>query len=181
MRMRRAGYGIIGVGAAVLIGWAGVAFACSPMPEVYSVFPESAAPGSTVAVEGRSVTSPSPVEIRWNGVRGQVLAAATPVAGALSVPVQIPDVPPGVYSLSLVTAQGVGRTAFEVTGQPRSETAAASRVWPTVGDRGLAAAPSAAGPNVFGVGLLAVGLAGLFAGSTVAVARRRRVPAGLRR
>lgn len=174
--MRRTLGGAIGAGILVLVGWAGVAFACTAAPpEVYSILPESAAPGSTVVVQGRSVRSDAPVDIRWNGVGGQRLATATPASGAFSVPVQIPAVSPGVYSLTAVTADGrVGRTAFEVTSVPGSAPAAPAPLWPSVAERSATTSPGG-GVNQAGVALLALGLVGLFAGSTVAVSRRRRV------
>lgn len=183
MRTRLAGLGIIGV-AVLVLAWASVAFACTVQPQVrYSLLPESAEPGSAVMVEGRNLVTESPVEIRWDGVGGQVLAEATPVDGALSVPVQVPDVAPGVYSLMLVTENaGVGRTAFEVTGAAGDAPApvSAAQLWPSP-TVGLVTANPAAGPSLAGVALLAVGLVGLFAGSAVAVTRRRRALVEVRR
>lgn len=173
--------GMVGMGILGLVGWAGVAFACSVSPQVtYSLAPESATPGDTVTVEGRAVSSRSPVEIRWNGVTGKVLATATPTNGAFSVPVQVPDVSPGIYSLMLVTTDaGVGRTSIEVAalaGVP-SQRVAAAQVWPTAAEARAAGASTFPGPAAVGVALLAVGLAGLFGASTFAVVRRRREPA----
>lgn len=177
MGMRKAGLGIIGV-TMMVMAWASVAFACSVLPQVsYSLLPESATPGSTVAVEGRNVRTQAPVEIRWNGVGGKVLASVTPVNGEFLVPVQVPEAAPGIYSLMLVTDNaGVGRTAFEVTGSAADTPASKpAQLWPTTGS--AVPAQGVGGPSLVGVGLLAVGLVGLFAGSTVAVARRRRVAA----
>lgn len=181
MRKSKVTSAAVATGAAVAAGWASVAFACSPMPRVYSVLPESASPGSTVMVEGREVAAPAPVEIRWNGVRGEVLATATAGSdGTFSVPVRVPDVAPGVYSLTLVApGVGVGRTAFEVTGSAASAPAGpAVRLWPSASDAAPATAPASNGTSTAGVALLSVGLVGLAAGTTVAVTRRRRVLAG---
>lgn len=178
MGMRKAGFGVIGVTMLVL-GWVSVAFACTVLPQVsYSLLPESATPGSTVMVQGQNVRTQSPVEIRWNGVGGKVLASAIPDKGAFAVPVQIPEATPGIYSLMLVTENaGVGRTAFEVVGTatdaPTSRPGA--QLWTST--QASVPADGAADPSLVGVGLLAVGVVGLFAGSTVAVVRRRRVPA----
>lgn len=179
MVMRKAGFGVIGMTMLVL-SWASVAFACSVLPQVsYSLLPESASPGSKVVVEGSNVRTQSPVEIRWNGVGGKVLASVTPTDGAFSVPVEIPEATPGIYSLMLVTDNaGVGRTAFEVIGSAADASASGPivQLWPTT--EGVApTSGTAAGPSLAGVGLLAIGLVGLFAGTTVAVARRRRVAA----
>lgn len=180
MNMRRTGSGILGVAVAVLLAWASAAFACSPQPKVYSVFPESAAPGSTVKVEGSDIPGTAAVEIRWNGVKGDLLATAPLAGGRFSVPVQIPDIAPGLYSLTLVTADaGVGRTAFEVTGAAAAAPAAApAQLWPSAGNAPSGSEATSWTPATIGVGLLAVGLIGLFAGSAVAVTRRRRVVAG---
>lgn len=99
MRLGRSAGMIAGAAVFVVLGVAGAAWACSPLPRVYSVVPESAAPGETVLVRGQVPSAV--VEIRWNGV----------------------------------------------------------------------------GVSSWGVALLGVGLVGLFAGSSVAVARSRRAPA----
>lgn len=165
------------VATAVLCGWASVAFACTAQPQVsYSLLPESAAPGSSIAVRGAAVNTKLPVEIRWNGVKGAVLATAIPVNGTLWVPVQVPDVPPGIYSLVLVTGDaGVARTSFEVTGGATPAPQATAQLWPSVGDGQQVPGPDSLGHASLGVALLTLGLVGLFAGSTVAVTRRRRV------
>lgn len=177
MGIRKSGFGIIGV-AMLVLGCASAAFACSVQPQVsYSLLPESATPGATVMVEGQNVRARTPIEIRWNGVNGKVLASVSPDSGAFAVPVQIPEAAPGIYSLMLVTeSAGVGRTAFEVIGSAADAPTSAptGQLWPNASD---AAQRGATDPSLVGVGLLALGLVGLFAGSTVAVARRRRVPA----
>lgn len=173
MRVRRAALGAVGMVLVFVGGWAGAAFACTPQSQVLA--PAEAAPGATVQVEGRAVTG-GPVEIRWNGVKGTVLATAVPVEGALSVPVQIPTAtPPGVYALTLVAPNGqVGRTALEVAAPGLVRNDEAARLW---GDasRTSAAAP-ASGFSTLAVALLSVGLVTLFAASTVAVVRRRHAP-----
>ncbi len=183
MDMRKAGFGVIGV-TMMVMAWASVSFACSVLPQVsYSLLPESATPGSTVMVKGQNVRSQAQVEIRWNGVGGKVLASATPVNGAFSVPVQVPEVAPGIYSLMLVTDNaGVGRTAFEVVGSAADTRTLepAAQLWPQ-SHGPVPADGTAADPSLVGIGLLAVGLVGLFAGSTVAVARRRRATVEVQR
>ncbi|MBW3643194.1 MAG: hypothetical protein KY447_09800 [Actinobacteria bacterium] len=175
MNVRRAAR-VATVATAVLLGWASVALGCTAQPQVsYSLLPESAAPGSSVTVRGAAVNTKLPVEIRWNGVNGALLAAATPVNGTLSVPVQVPDVPPGIYSLVLVTGDaGVARTSFEVTGRAAPAPQATAQVWPSIGNIDPVGAPDSLAPRSLGVALLAVGLVGLFTGSTVAVTHRRR-------
>ena len=179
MARHRTALGLVGISAGMVALWVGVAFACTPQIRSYAVAPESAAPGSTVTVQGRDISSASPVEIRWNGTRGQVLGVARAGAdGSFSVPVQVPDVAPGVYAMTLVsTDAGVGRSAFEVTVAAGLVPASpGANLWSSVADQ--ASAPVADGPpGAAGVALLALGLVGLAAGSTVAVAGRRRAVA----
>jgi len=183
MGIRKAGYGVIGVGVAIVATWASVAFACTVQPQVsYSLLPESASPGTTVVVRGESIATRSPVEIRWNGVGGRVLAEATADNGAFSVPVEIPQAAPGIYSLTIVTADGgVGRTALEVMGEEPSSPAPALQVWPSLATTPDVAAPDSRVPGAIGMALLAVGLVGLVAGSAFAVIRRRPAPATIQR
>jgi hypothetical protein len=183
MDVRRAGYAVV-VMALLVLGWASMALACTVQPQVrYSLLPESATPGSTVMVEGKNVATQSPVEIRWNGVGGKVLASATPLNGAFSVPVQVPEAEPGIYSLMLVTEKaGVGRTAFEVIA-PAADgpaTRPAAQLWPRPPE-GPVPTDGVGNAALVGVGLLAVGIVGLFAGSTAVVAYRRRAMAEVRR
>ena len=175
MRTQKAVLGGLAMTFAVLAGWASVAFACTAQTQVTA--PPEAAPGATVQVEGKTVPSGGPVEIRWNGVKGSVLATAMPVDGALSVPVQIPTMtPPGVYAITLIAANGeVGRTALEV-GQPGLVRTPDSSPWSNDAGRPAATAPASSGASSAGAALLAIGLVGVFAASTVAVVRRRRAP-----
>lgn len=181
MGIRKTWYAVIAAAIATLGAWAGVAFACTVLaPEVYSITPESAAPGSTVVVRGQDVRSDAPVEIRWNAAKGDLLAVAMPEARALSTTVRIPDVAPGVYYLNLVASDGrVGRAAIEVAAAEGTVSAPAPQLWPSTGAE--PAVEAGRGSSSAGVALLAVGVVGLFAGATVAVIRRRRVPAAASR
>lgn len=177
MRGRRTTLAVVGVAVTALMGWAGAAFACSAQPRVYSLSTESAAPGETVVVRGERVVGE--VEIRWNSVRGERLALATAGSSHFEVPVQIPEAAPGIYSLMLVTEnEGVARTAIEVLAPAGSAPAPArtAALWPAA--TSAPAVSSGADVNAIGVALLAVGLIGLFGGTTVAVTRRRRALAG---
>lgn len=170
----------VGTMAGAVICVAGMAFACTVAPQVsYSLYPESAAPDQTVTVEGKAVNSREPVDIRWNSAKGPILATAVAINGAFSVPVTIPEVANGVYSLMLVTTDaGVGRTALEVTAAPGVAAPAETnaQLWPKTLTGTADPAPGGA-PGRLGVALLAIGLAGLSAGSVVAVTHRRRVSA----
>lgn len=176
MHIRTAGKAIVGAAAMATATWASVAFACTPAPRALSLLPESAAPGSEVVVQGQGVSG-SEVEIRWNGATGKQIAVAKPdFSGAFSVPVQVPDVAPGVYSLSLVdNSASIGRIAFEVTGAPGSASVVPARqLWPS--DSAVPAS-SSSHPATAGIVLLAAGVVALAGTSAVAVTRRRRVVA----
>lgn len=120
----------------------------------------------------------APVEIRWSGVKGELLAVATPERNSISGPVRVPDVPPGVYSLMLVAPDGVARAALGVVGaRSAAAPAATAQLWPRLTS---SSGPSTVGPggaSPLGVALLGFGLVGLLAGSTVALVGRRRAPA----
>lgn len=177
MGTHRVGYSVVGLGVAIAAGWASVAFACSPLPQVYSVLPEAATPGDTVVVRGQAVKSSAPVKIRWNGVNGPVLASAIPDAGgSFSVSMVVPEAAPGIYSLTLQTEDaGVNRAAIEVTAPATSaSTSGRSALWPSLSAQPSVAAPEPGGANAAGVALLGVGLVALAGGTTAAVTRRRR-------
>lgn len=178
--MRRAGHVLLGAFVVITVAWTGAAFACTAQPQVYSLQPESATPGSAITVSGESVTGSSPVEIRWNGVGGPLLATATPVQGRFATQVKVPNVSPGIYSVMLVTSDGTARAAFEVVGAAAPAPAPAAPLWANAGAPAVDSHASP-GPSSLGVALLAVGLAGLFAGSAVAVVRRRPVTVTARR
>lgn len=138
-------------------------------------------PRESVQVKGQ-VDRSGPVEIRWNGVGGELLATAFPGKdGIFSVPVQVPDVAPGIYSITVATQNaGVGRTALEVTAAGGALPSSTEQLWPSLDSQPFQAAPSSTGVSPVGVGLLGAGLVGLFGASAVAVARTRRVLAGPR-
>lgn len=128
-------------------------------------------------MRGQSVGE-SQVEIRWNGVRGEVLATVKAQAALFAVPVKIPAVEPGIYSMTVVTPDsGINRTAIEVTGAASSPSATPAKLWPTLASAPSATAPGSAGVSPVGVALLSVGLVGLASGSVAAAARRRRAVA----
>lgn len=173
--------GGMGIVLGALVSLASLAFACTAQPRVFSVLPQSAPAGSTVEVGAEAVGSRGPVEIRWNGVEGPVLATAEPSpAGTLSLPLKVPETPPGVYSLVFVTPdQGIGRAALEVTssGAVQAVPAPEAPLW-SAASRPISS-PKGSSPAILaGAGLLAFGLVAVFGGFAVAGLRRGRVPAG---
>ncbi len=101
----------------VVIATASLGWACVPQPLV-SVQPmASGPPGGQVTVNALAITGPA--EIRWSAPDGPLLATAA--GPSFSVPITIPDVPRGLYSLVVVERQpggslgSSGIVAFEVT------------------------------------------------------------------
>lgn len=165
-----------------------VAWACTAQVGIAPVTPLGGPPGTKVAVKGTS-TLPGPVEIRWNGVKGSLLATALADQGEhrsdFSAEVTVPPAPPGVYSLLVVPAgstAGVGRAAFRVL--PSTQGAAAApegpatngpASWSAFGEgTGVSPSPVDSTPAfVAGIALLGAGLVAMVAGFGVASMRRR--------
>lgn len=156
------------VGLAVTGGWA---WACTPQPRVVAASAESGPPGKSVVVRGEAVAPAGPIELRWNAVRGPVVAATLADAdGRFSSEVRIPEVPPGVHTIFVVAGTtGVGRTPFEVTPSSTSTAPKSTQSWSASpastsrGEGGLAVA----------AGLLGLGAA-LASGAAVAAIQRRK-------
>jgi hypothetical protein len=95
---------------------AGAAWACVVLPHIALSPRASAAPGAQLTVEGADFEQR--VELRWNAVDGPLLA--TGPSPAFSVPVTLPDVAEGLYTLVAVergpggVAGNVARTAVQV-------------------------------------------------------------------
>ncbi len=151
-----------------------------PQARLVTLQPRSFGPaGSELTVEGLAF-DPQPVEIRWGGPDGDLLATST--GPDFSVPVTIPDVPAGLYAVVVVVRQpgggvgNAGRAAVEVTPDPSVEGSASSgAARGSDSAPGLAEDPSADLPRIAflvvgGLALLASG--GL--GGAYLVARRSR-------
>lgn len=181
-----------GAVAAVVLGFASLAWACTNFARVDAINPPADAARSEVTVRGVVGGVNTPVELRWNALNGQVVGEArADASGAFSVRGTIPDAAPGVYSIIAVAGEsGIGRVAFEVTAPAGTQPVVSpvglggasgsdSRLWSGY-DAGSGRLDSPAGESDWamrlGIGVLAVGLAGTFAGVTVA-AHRRRSPA----
>lgn len=110
--------------AAVVLGAAGFAWACTPQARVSGMSPDSGTPGSKTTLSAENFT-PGPVEIRWNSIDGRELGTA---AGPnFSVTVTIPNVAPDFYTIVAVQRNGtsiVGKASarFEVTPASASES-----------------------------------------------------------
>lgn len=118
MKGTKRGAGLVAAAAAVMIlGAASMAWACTTQAYVGRIDPGSGAPGSRATVTA-SQFNPGPVEIRWNGTGGRLLATAN--GPDFSVEITIPSASPNTYSVVAVQRSGsviLGKAAvqFEVT------------------------------------------------------------------
>lgn len=185
---RRAAIGAT-IGAALMLVFATVVFACTYIPHLYAISPRAAAPGTDLTLKGTAATTAHVVTLRWNGVNGPVLGTAMPdVQGNFQATVKVPDVTPGAYFVVADSGgRDVARAAFEVTGTGSAAAPEAPAVAPdsVAGSGGATvyAAPADSswlssallpGLVLFAVGSIAV------AGFGVVLARRRRVPTRVR-
>ena len=176
MNARRVGLGIVGVLTA-LLGGASAAWACTGQPRVFTVSQAAAPQGTTVEARGEAASANTPIAIRWNELEGEVLGTGvTDSLGAFSVPITLPQAPPGIYSLVLTGDASAGRTTVEISapgdaGGSRALAPAASWTSPAAG----AQAANPFGPGMaLGALFLGVGTVGLFAAFAVAAGGRRR-------
>ncbi|HUP70165.1 MAG TPA: hypothetical protein VM142_10170 [Acidimicrobiales bacterium] len=125
MKGTKRGAGLVAAAAAVLIlGAASMAWACTTQAYVGRIDPGSGAPGSRATVTA-SQFNPGPVEIRWNGTGGRLLATAN--GPDFSVEITIPPATPNTYSVVAVQRSGsviLGKAAvpFEVTPASAAES-----------------------------------------------------------
>ena len=169
------------VAAVGILGGTSMAFACSPQPRVFSVAPQAIAAGDTTTVSGDSVESGAPVEVRWNSLHGQALGRAVATNGRFSVPVAVPRVAPGIYSLVFVDGDqasapsgGIARASVEVSapgGVARVASPHTASPWSVT----TSPASHSTGPGLpLGLALAAGGTVALFGGFAAATLRRRR-------
>lgn len=179
-RVLAAGFGLVAV---MMIGTAG-AMACTAAPTMTLKPMTPAAAGASRSTSGGFVASApakmvtvnmangswatnQAVQIHWNSLNGPVLA--TTAGPNFSVPVQVPQVTPGVYYVVAADQAGTIKMAqtLEVTGPASAPSPAAL---PRV-------ATSGSGNMVLGAGLLGGGLVALFSAAAVVTLRRRKATA----
>ncbi len=176
--------------AALVLGMASFAWACTNFARIDAINPPADAARSDVTVRGVIAGNNVPVELRWNALNGPVVGVAnTDASGNFSVHGVIPDEPPGVYSILAVSNNtGVGRVAFEVTAPAGTQPAVspvsvggangpARGLWSGYSAGSHSLDSPAASPDMalrLGVGILGLGLVGAFGGVAVAATRRRR-------
>jgi len=173
-----------GLGAAVTVVVGAAAFACTNLATL-NLSSTAGKAGDTVTVTGSSFAvgrgdaATIPVQLRWNGVDGTVLAETVPDrAGNISATFAVPEGAPGYYVLIATQkdARGVdtygtpARASYQILGPngqsvvtPPASAAAAS----------VPAEPSSSGIIALTVGLGVLGLA-LFGAGFVAFLRQAK-------
>ena len=190
------GFALLAAGTGV----ASTAWACSVAAASTSISPKVGAAGTEVTVSGSSY-APGPVEIRWNGASGPVLA--TTQGPNFSQVVTVPaETTGGMAYIAAVQRDGAGAVTykvadtFEITDPVAAGTAASGVSSATAtGDLWSGFAPgsapstsadattpaSGASPSswnlTLGFGLMVVGSGALFGGFALAEVRRRRATA----
>lgn len=188
MALRRIALGVFAaVGVAVVSS--AIAFACVPSARL-GLSTASGVPGDKITVSGASfgvpVNAKNPVQIRWNGAEGPLLAEVRPdPLGNFSIPVTVPDGPAGAYAITAVWLDEEGNTGAGTPARAVFEIrvpGATAVTTPAAAPAPQAAAPVAAPTSAssFPVGLvIGLGVLGLalFGGGFVAVTRSRKASA----
>lgn len=111
---RRATAALVGLALTVGVGVLGVAPAAAATQ--LTVSPASGPPGSAFVVTGTGFAT-LPVEIRWGGLSGPVIATA--MGPAFSVPAVVPESPPNSHPVMAVVTDGssvsTSSASFQVT------------------------------------------------------------------
>lgn len=178
--MRRLAVGA-GTGlAGAVLGVSSLAFACtSQIP--FSVRPLAAPPNAAITVSGPS--SSAPVDLRWDGVDGPVIAHSESASSTFALGARIPNAAPGMHTIVAVTrnADGTvtsrGQSPFEVTGAGAATVAAGWQSGPNsaaAARQVVTSGGSGSSQLAMGMGLLGAGSAALVGGFGVLAVRRRR-------
>lgn len=188
--------GLAGVAGAALLVLGMTAYACTNLATLNLSSP-SGKPGDQITITGSSFAvvcicgpqlAPTPVKIRWNGIKGEVMAEMMPDrTGTVSAAFTVPDVKPGYYVI--VATQHDETYHIDAAGTPARITfeVLSGNGESVMGGSELGAATptpdqnTSSGLLAMTLGLGALGLA-LFAGGSVAVirqvaARRKSTPA----
>lgn len=108
-------------GSALVLAATGAAWACVPQPRLI-VLPQASGPaGNPITLEGIGFDpAPSRAEVRWNTIGGTLLG--TTGQPDFSLTVTIPDVPPDLYAILVLSRDANGaigntaRASFQVVG-----------------------------------------------------------------
>lgn len=103
----------IGV-VATTLAWAAAAWACFPLPLVTVAPQASGAAGDEITVNGVDLGAGA-IEVRWNAVDGPLLGRGT--GPNFSIPVNVPDVPDGVYVIVALTREPSGSVGVKAAAE----------------------------------------------------------------
>lgn len=164
------------VGFVALVCSASHAWGCVPQPLV-TIQPTASGPsGTQVQLEGVAFNNDVPVEIRWNGTDGQLLAAAT--GPSFKSTMTVPPVAEGLYTVIALerlpggAAGGTARAPFLVSGgHPSGGASGEGNTSARAEDSGPS--PGSGGPSARPF-LLLVPFVGLFLLALTASLRRHR-------
>ena len=189
---------ISGAVAAIFVAFAGVSWACTPSRQI--VLSPTFGPSEaqrTATVTGKGFVSGTPVEIRWNTVKGPVLGEAT--APDFSVSINIPtDATPDIYYVVAVQRESgrkVISKATTVLDIPKSDSQSQQKGAGSLGDLwsgfsstnqtgSLDLAEGEVGPDLSpaqqaaGMTLVAVAVVGMFGAVAVTMGRRGKQRSG---
>ena len=188
--------GFSGGASAVLVLLAVTAYACTNLASL-NLSTATGRPGEAVTITGSSFNTicvcgpqvpPTPVKIRWNGIKGDVLAEMMPdKAGTISASFTVPDVKPGYYVI--VATQHDETYHIDAAGTPaRATFEVLTATGQSVVTSGESATASPTADESTSTGLIALTIAlgvlglGFFAGGSLVVVRqvtgrRSHVPA----
>jgi hypothetical protein len=184
MSLKKKGTLLVAGAAAASLVVGAAAFACTNLATL-NLSSTAGKAGDTVTVTGSSFAvgrgdSPTlPVQLRWNGVDGMVLAETTPDrAGNISATFTVPEGAPGYYVLVATQrdARGVdtygtpARASYQILG-PNGQSVVAPPAAATAA--AVPGEPGSTGIIALTVGLGALGLA-LFAAGFIAFVRQTR-------
>ncbi|HEX2064325.1 MAG TPA: hypothetical protein VHE80_07875 [Acidimicrobiales bacterium] len=188
MGVKRAAAVLVGAAVAVVVVTGVAAFACTNLATLNLSGP-SAGPGESITATGSSFAvaeagaPQSPVQLRWNGVDGEVLAEVTPdTAGSISATFTVPQAEPGQYVIVATQRDAEGedefgtpaRAVFEVLG-PGGQPARPVAEAPVSG--GAESSSAGAIALMAGLGIVGVSLFALGSRMFVRELRSRQVPA----
>jgi hypothetical protein len=139
---------------------AGGAWACVTLPHIALSPRASGAPGAQLTVEGADFEQH--VELRWNAVDGPLLASGP--SPTFSVPVTLPDVADGLYTLVAVE-RGPGGVAGNIARTPVQVTRGAATTPTTVKPATRSSSSNAFAVTVGIAGAIALLLVGGLAGA----------------
>ena len=188
--------GFSGGASAVLVLLAVTAYACTNLASL-NLSSATGRPGEAITITGSSFNTicvcgpqvpPTPVKIRWTGIKGEVMAEMMPdKAGTVSASFTVPDVKPGYYVI--VATQHDETYHIDAAGTPaRATFEVLTATGQSVVGSGEVATASPSTDESTSTGLIALTVAlgvlglGFFAGGSVVVlrqvtGRRSRVPA----